>query len=209
MLAFLRRPVVIVTALVLVAGGGAVYALKHQSAAKAEANAKQPPPTSPYVAIANGKADVEGGIIPVAARRGGIVRQVYVQEGDLVKKDQVLARQEDDELRLAASRAHAEVEQAKAQVAALEVQLTAAKRELARDQALADKKFMPQQKVDEQADAVRTAEAALSAQLAAIATAQAAAAEADYQLELSVIRAPADGRIIRRYANPGSGASTL
>jgi len=27
--------------------------------------------------------------------------------------------------------------------------------------------------------------------------------------ELSVIRAPADGRIIRRYANPGAGASTL
>src|SRR3546814_19781966 len=27
--------------------------------------------------------------------------------------------------------------------------------------------------------------------------------------ELSVIRAPADGRIVRRYANPGAGASTL
>jgi HlyD family secretion protein len=209
MLAFLRRPAVIVTAIALLGGGAAVYALKHQSAAKAEASANKPAPPSPYAAIANGKADVEGGIIPVAARRGGIVREVYVQEGDLVKKDQILARQEDDELRLAAGRAHAEVEQAKAQVAALEVQLSAAKRELARDQALADKKFMPQQKVDEQADAVRTAEAALSAQRAAIATAQAAAAEADYQLELSVIRAPADGRIIRRYANPGSGASTL
>jgi HlyD family secretion protein len=52
-------------------------------------------------------------------------------------------------------------------------------------------------------------QATLNAQRSAIVTVQAAAAQADYQLELSVIRAPADGRIIRRYANPGSGASTL
>ena len=39
---------------------------------------------SPYAAIANGKADVEGGVIKVAARRGGIVNQVYVNEGDRV-----------------------------------------------------------------------------------------------------------------------------
>ena len=210
MLAFLRRPLVILIAVILAGGGVTVFALKHQSQAKAEAKAKTPPPSSPYAAIANGKADVEGGIIPVAARRGGIVREVYVQEGDLVKKDQILARQEDDELRQAETRAHAEVDQARAQVAALEVALSGAQRELARDQALlAEKKFIAQQKVDADSDTVRSAEAALSAQKAAITTLQAAAAQADYQLELSVIRAPADGRIIRRYANPGSGASTL
>lgn len=209
MLAFLRRPAVVVTALALIGGGVALYTLQHQSQAKAEAKAKAPPVASPYLAIANGKADVEGGIIPVAARRGGIVREVYVQEGDMVKKNQMLARQEDDELRLAATRAHAEVDQVRAQVSALEVVLAGAKRELARDQALADRKFMPQQKVDKDSDAVHSAEAALSAQRAVITTAQAAAAQADYQLELTVIRAPADGRIIRRYANPGSGASTL
>ncbi len=33
--------------------------------------------------------------------------------------------------------------------------------------------------------------------------------EARYNQELTVIRAPADGRIARRYANPGAGASTL
>ena len=34
-------------------------------------------------------------------------------------------------------------------------------------------------------------------------------AEAAFNLELTVIRAPANGRIVRRYANPGAGASTL
>ena len=38
---------------------------------------------SPYVAVANGKADVEGGIIQVAARTAGVVREVLVQEGDM------------------------------------------------------------------------------------------------------------------------------
>ena len=42
-----------------------------------------------------------------------------------------------------------------------------------------------------------------------MATAEARLAEANYNLELTVIRAPADGTIVRRYANPGSGASTL
>ena len=34
-------------------------------------------------------------------------------------------------------------------------------------------------------------------------------AQAEYNEELTNIRAPVDGKIIRRYANPGAGASTL
>lgn len=208
MLGFIRRPIFLLVLLGALALGATGVMLRQQGAAKAEAQTK-PPPASPYAAIANGKADVEGGIIPVAARRGGIVKDVYVQEGDLVVKGQMLARQEDDELRLAAQRSRAQVDQAKAQVAALEIQISASKRELARMQSLVSSNFIAAQKVDEAADKVRSAEAALTAQRAAIATAEASAAEAVYNLELTVIRAPSDGRIIRRYANPGSGASTL
>jgi HlyD family secretion protein len=46
-------------------------------------------------------------------------------------------------------------------------------------------------------------------QQAAVRASQAALAAAVYQLELTKVRAPADGRIVRRYANPGAGASTL
>jgi len=65
------------------------------------------------------------------------------------------------------------------------------------------------QKLDQAKDAVREAEARIMAAQATVATAQARANEARYDQELSVIRAPADGRIVRRYANPGAGASTL
>jgi HlyD family secretion protein len=56
---------------------------------------------------------------------------------------------------------------------------------------------------------VRQAEANLDAQAALIATAQAKLAQARYNQELTIIRAPVDGKIVRRYANPGAGASTL
>src|SRR5690606_39750031 len=84
-------------------------------AEEAAAAAKAVPP-SPSVAVANGKADVEGGLIQVAARPAGIVREVYVHEGDTVTGGQPLARLEDDQQRLNAQRALAELNQAKAKI---------------------------------------------------------------------------------------------
>ena len=197
-------------AAIAVIGGGALLVANQAKARKqAEVAAAATQPKSPFVAVANGKADVEGGMIQVAARRAGIVREVYVQEGDHVAKGQILARQEDDEPRLASARAAAAAEQAKAQIAQYQVQLATAEREHRRLQGLVATNFVAGQKLDQAADAIRQAQANLQAQRAAVATAQAALQEARYNLELTVIRAPADGRIARRYANPGSGASTL
>jgi len=212
MLAFARNRVVwIVAVLVLIAGGAGLFMSNQAKAKKAEAEkvAAAHAPKSPYVAIANGKADVEGGIIQVAARSAGVVRDVLVQEGDDVVKGQVLARLDDDEARISAQRAAAEVSQAKAQIAVLQVQLSTANREYNRLQGLVATNFVAGQKLDQARDSIRAAEAAIQAQTAAIATYEARLGEARYMQELSVIRAPADGRIIRRYANPGAGASTL
>ena len=166
-------------------------------------------PESPYAAVANGKADVEGGVIQVAARRGGVVREVYVNEGDVVTAGQILARQEDDEPRLSVQRATAEVAQARSQLAAIEVDLNTARREFERMNRLADSNFIAAQRLDQARDAIAMAEARLASQRAAVQTAQARLNEAQYNLELTAIRAPMDGRIARRYAQPGAGASTL
>ncbi|MBA4793964.1 HlyD family secretion protein [Phenylobacterium sp.] len=208
---FRRKTVWFAAAAVLVLGGGA-FVLASQAQDKKEAEAAQAAkaaPQSPFVAIANGKADVEGGLIQVAARSAGIVRQVLVQEGDQVSQGQILARLEDDEPRLSAQRAAAEVEQARAQIALTQVEISTANREYERLKALAPSNFVAGQRLDQAQDAIRSAEARLRAQRAAVATAEARLAEANYNLELTVIRAPADGTIVRRYANPGSGASTL
>ena len=172
---------------------------------KAAATAVQ----SPYAAIANGKADVEGGIIQVAARRGGVVREVLVQEGDRVSAGQILARQEDDEPRLALSRANAELAQAESQLRAIQVRINTAVRERERLEGLVATNFVAAQRIDTAQDSIDAARADYASQQAAIQTTRARVNEAAYNLELTVIRAPMAGRIVRRYANPGAGASTL
>jgi HlyD family secretion protein len=161
------------------------------------------------VAIANGKADVEGGVIQVAARTSGVVREVLVQEGDEVKKGQVLARLEDDQPKLQADTAAADMRMAEAQIPVLQVQLSTARRELGRLQGLVAANYVAAQRIDQAQDAVRQAQVGIDAQQAAIGSARAKFNQARYNQELTVVRAPADGRIVRRYANPGAGASTL
>lgn len=164
---------------------------------------------SPYAAIANGKVDVEGGIIQIAARRGGVVRDVLVQEGDRVVAGQILARQEDDEPRLALQSAAADVAQAESQLRLLEVNLRTAQREHDRLAKLVDSNFVAAARMDQARDDIASARARLTSQQAAVQTARARRDQAAYNVELTVIRAPQSGRIVRRYANPGAGASTL
>jgi HlyD family secretion protein len=206
--AFLRRPAVWLTAtgILLVA----VIGLATMKVGKTRP--KGPPDASthasaPYAAVAEGKADVEGGIIQVASRTAGVVREVNVLEGDTVRKGQVLARQEDDAPRLAVRTAEASLTQAKAQLGVTEVQLAAARREKGRLDALNG--VVSSQQVDQAADAVASAEASLVSEHAAIGVAETQLNEARYRLEQTIVRAPANGVIVRRYANPGTGASTL
>ena len=212
MFAFVRNHIVwIVIVLAVALGGGAFVVSKQANAKKAEAAkvAAAKAPKSPYVAIANGKADVEGGVIQVAARTSGVVREVLAQEGDTVVKGQVLARLEDDQPRLQADSAAADMRMAEAQIPVLQVQLSTARRELGRLQGLVAANYVAGQRIDQAQDAVRQAQAGIEAQNAAVGAARAKLNQARYFQELTIIRAPADGRIVRRYANPGAGASTL
>lgn len=198
----------LVLLIVLIVGFSMVQ--KANAAKKAEATAAaEKKVDSPYAAIANGKIDIEGGIIQIAARRAGVVREVLVQEGDRVVAGQILARQEDDEPRLALQTASADLAQAQSQLRLINVDIATAQREYERLQRLAGTNFVAAQKLDQARDAIAQAQARLGSQQAAVQTARARRDQAAYNVELTMIRAPADGRIVRRYANPGAGASTL
>jgi len=134
---------------------------------------------------------------------------VLVQEGDMVRKGQVLARQEDQDTRLAVKSAAAAVAQAESQIPLMQVNLHTAQREYERLKGLASTRLVSQQQLDQAGDAVASAQAQLGIQQAAVLTARAQLAQAEYNEDLTIIRAPMDGKIIRRYANPGAGASTL
>ncbi len=120
---------------------------------------------------------------------------------------QVLARQQDDAPRLAVGTAAANLDQVQAQIGLTQVQLATAVREQARLATLAG--VVSRQQVDQAADAVASANASLASERAAVAVARASLDEARYRLEETIVRAPVDGVIVRRYANPGAGASTL
>jgi len=206
--AILRRPVfwiVLLAGLVALAIGAAMINAANAKHAAAVAAKAEPP--SPFAAVAEGKADVEGGVISVAARSAGIIREVDVTEGDQVTKNQILARQEDDAPRLAVETAEATLKQAEAQLLLTQSQLIAAHREAARMKDLSG--VVPTQMIDQAGDATRNDEATLSSQQAAVAVAKAELDQAKYGLEQTIVRAPVDGRIVRRYAAPGVGASTL
>ncbi|HTP40521.1 MAG TPA: efflux RND transporter periplasmic adaptor subunit [Steroidobacteraceae bacterium] len=166
-------------------------------------------PPSPYATIANGKVDVEGGVIEVAARRPGVVTEVLVQEGDVVKAGQVLARQDDRDAVLATGSARAALLQAESQIPLLELNIRTAQREYERVKQLIAQHLISQQALDQSNDALETAQAQLTIQKAAVETAKAQVAQALYNQELTIVRAPMNGKIVRRYTNPGTGASTL
>lgn len=207
---FLKNRWVLIGLLAFITGGvGLVYLQGQAQASRAKTVAAKAAPPTPYAAIAAGKADVEGGVIQVAARTAGVVKAVFVNEGDRVKQGQILAQLEDAQPTLNVANAEAAAQQAAAQIHLIEVQKSTAEREYARLSKLVSRNFVAGQAVDNAADGIKTADAQLGTQRAAIRTAEAALNVARYQLELTRVRAPADGTIVRRYANPGSGASTL
>jgi HlyD family secretion protein len=209
--ALFRRPSFWVVILIVISVGSIFFVMQGQAKAKKAKMAAiaAAAPATPYGAVADGKADVEGGVIQVAARRQGIIREVLVQEGDEVTKGQVLAKQEDDDARLAAETAQAGLNSARAQLALYQVQLRTGQREFKRLQNLSASNFVAGQRLDAAQDQIASANANIQAQQAAIQVATAQLNQARYNQELTIIRAPADGRIARRYANPGAGASSL
>src|ERR1700757_3032837 len=172
---FLKKPWFWILVVVVVVGAGGWLTAQKQAAvakAKAAAAAKKPLET-PYATIARGKADVEGAIISVPARRAGIVREVLVQEGDVVTKGQILARQEDDDARLALKTTEAQLSQSRAQIALTQVNLASAEREYRRLLPLAPSNFVARQKLDQAQDAIKQAQAQLATDQTAVTTSQA------------------------------------
>jgi RND family efflux transporter MFP subunit len=204
-----RRPAISVSVLIAIA----FIELHLSGCGKIGAGAAEKPagtgPPSPFATIANGKVDIEGGVIEVASRRFGVIKDVLVHEGDGVRKGQVLARLEDQDSILAINSARAALAQSRSQLVLTEVNVRTAQREYERLTKLSSSNAVAVQQLDQARDAVATAQAQLGIQQSAIQSAQAQLAQAEYNEELTNIRAPMDGKIIRRYANPGVGASTL
>jgi HlyD family secretion protein len=164
---------------------------------------------SMYTAAARGRIDIEGGLVKLAAKRDGVVRKVLVEEGSYVQAGQVLLVLDDEQAKLSAELARAEFEQARTVIPVLEVKLTAAKREVKRLKPLAAAEIVEQRELDLMQDQVQQLNNEIESAQAAVTTAQKRLKVAEFEIEQRIVRAPADGQIVKRTAREGDGVSTL
>jgi HlyD family secretion protein len=136
-----------------------------------------------------------------------VIEKVLVEEGESVRAGQVLAVLAEGQALRSAELSRAELKQSQAALAPIQVRLDAAQREVQRLKPLATDDTVPKQELDTAADLVRVLNAELTAANAGVAVSQRRLAVALQELEQRTVRAPLDGKIVRRQARPGDGVS--
>ena len=167
--------------------------------------------------ISMGNGRLESTEVQIAAKTPGRLAEVLVDEGDRVTQGQLLARMDTRTLEASRAQAEAEVLRARQTLAANEanVQLRQsekllASQELARFRQLSQRGFASGQQLDQQQArfdtsnaAVTAAQAQVAAAKAAIGSSQAQVAQLTSEIDDSSLRAPINGVIQLRLAEPG------
>lgn len=189
---------------ILGAGGYAAYA--HWFKAKPKTEVKKA--DSPYCAFARGRIDVDGGLVNIAAKKDGIIKDMFVEEGDKVKKDQILCKQDDKLEKLTLELRKAAVTEVERKIERLKIDLEAALREDKRHRELAQKGVVSSKDFDALHDKILTCKGDLAMSEAALVTAKNNQTLAEYDIEQRIVRAPADGMILRCDVRPGYGTTS-
>lgn len=167
--------------------------------------------------FAAGNGRIEANEIDIASKYAARVVEIAVEEGDLVRAGQVIAKLDTRDIEAQLRSAEAQVQQAEqnrnqvtAEIRQRQSELALADKELQRSLVLLGKNFVSEQKVDQQRTVRRTAEAALQASEsklggadAAIRVAQAEAERIRDLLQDGTLVTPRAGRILFRLAESG------
>lgn len=144
--------------------------------------------------------------VDVGSELSGIVEDVYVDDNDQVKKDQVLARLDLSRLQDAVTRSRANVDAAKAQVQQAQATEVEARANLARLKEVArlsGGKVPSRSEMDTAEANLKRAQAAEASVRASVAQAQAALQSDETNLGKASIRSPIDGVVLTRQVEPG------
>ncbi len=139
----------------------------------------------------------------VSAQITGTLTDVLIEEGDRVKKDQVLARLDDNGYRAALDSARAAAGAAHALVAQYQSQLAQNRRDADRQQSIAVQGLVAKQVAEQAHTLADTARAQLVSQQRQAISADAQVAEAQVNFNYCVVRAPFDGVITTKDAQIG------
>jgi HlyD family secretion protein len=198
------RAALLFVLLLAIGGAGAVYWFAHRA-----------PPLPTGIAWSNGRLEADE--IDIATKFAGRVAQVLVDEGDVVKTGQVVARMDTRDLEASLAQAQSMIEQAEHSIAAnhseLEQEASAIKLasvELERARTLAARGFQTREVLDQRQQAYDAATAAYHATEARLRAATALRDAARHNAELirvniadNTLVAPKDGPIEYRLANVG------
>jgi RND family efflux transporter MFP subunit len=139
----------------------------------------------------------------VSSKATGRLEWLGVQEGSRVKRDEIIARLENRDVRAQADQAQANVAVAKANVGQAQAELQDAEVAWRRASDLMARRFIAQSAADTAEARLAKAKAALASGRAALQAAQAAHRVAEVAADQTLIRAPFDGVVLTKSANVG------
>lgn len=139
----------------------------------------------------------------VASKATGRLEWLGVQEGSVVKQDDLIARLENKDVRATADQAQANVSVARANIVQAEAELRDADAAVRRSRELVAQKFLSQSALDTAEARYNKARAGVASARAALQAAQANARAAQVAVEQTLIRAPFDGVVLTKAANVG------
>mgnify|MGYP002266568296 CR=1 FL=1 len=174
-------------------------------------------PSQEFEGIASGNGRIETTQVDITAKYGGRVTDIYVQEGDIVKKGQLLVKVDAKELAAQLKVALSGIEQARqntnyaqAIVSQRESELKLKEKNFLRSKFLYKSKSIPLINFEQDETAFQTAKAALSASKAQVTNFEASVNAAKAQVEAIEVRldenklyAPVSGRVLYRLIEPG------
>ncbi len=139
----------------------------------------------------------------VASKATGRLEQLNVTEGSRVKKDEIIARLEAQDVQANVDQSAASIRAAQANLAQGRAELREAQVNFTRSRDLARKGFISQSALDTAVARYDKAKAGIRNLEAAIGVAQAAHRAAEVAVEQTLIRAPFDGVVLSKSANVG------
>jgi len=201
-----RWPWIVLAVALLLAliGAAAWWATSHRAIAVQTATAVSPAsdPGAGAVLQATGYVTARRQAT-VSAQITGTLTAVLIEEGDRVKKGQVLARLDDSAYKAALDAVKAQAAAAHALVAQYQAQLAQNERDATRQQSLAAQGLVPKQTAEQARTLVDSTRAQLVSQQKQVAAADAQVVEAQVNFDYCVIRAPFDGVITTKDAQVG------
>jgi len=181
--------------LIFVAGMLALSACSHSNADRAPA---AQPPAPAYAAIARGQVDVEGGLIKITTPRDGVIAELHGEPGAAVKAGDVLAKLDPHQAELSAGIAQADVDQAQARAGALRTKLAGVKTRADRAAEAAQAGAATQQAADDAKQALAELTAEIGEADAAVEGARQKLKQARHEVDVLVVHAPVDARVVAR-----------